>query len=108
MASSNIFRELALSMESVIEMPHFNRTAFKTNKKIFATLQDDAGIGMVQLSPASQSVYCAVDSAAIYPVPGGWGVKGSTYIDLKKIKKPLLKEMLSMAYNKAATPKKKN
>jgi hypothetical protein len=97
MADSKTFRDLALAFADVTEAPHFNKAAFKVNKKIFATLQEEANIGMVQLTPAEQSLYCKVDPA-IYPVPGGWGLKGSTYINLKKIKKTLLKEMLLIAY----------
>ena len=44
---------------------------------------------MVNLTPVDQSVFCAFDKTIIYPVPGGWGKKGATYIDLKKIKKSI-------------------
>ena len=100
MADSKTFRELALSFTGVTEAPHFNKAAFKV-KKIFATLQEDEGIGMIQLSAEEQSLYCKVDPAVIYPVPGGWGWKGATYIRLAKIKKPLLKEMMAIAYKRA-------
>ena len=99
MSNSKTFRELALSFPDVTEAKHFDRAAFKA-KKIFATLQEEANIGMLQLSPIDQSLYCKIDAEIIYPVPGGWGLKGATYIDLKKIKKPLLKEMMTIAYKK--------
>ncbi len=106
MADSKTFRQLALSFPDTIEAPHFDRAAFKANKRIFATLQEAAHIGMAQLTPADQYVYCAADQA-VYPVPGGWGLKGSTYIDLKKIKKSLLKEILTVAYETVMAKKKK-
>lgn len=108
MADSKTFRTLALSFPGTTEAPHFDRAAFKANKKIFATLQEAANIGMVQLSIVDQSVYCAIDNEMIYPVPGGWGLKGSTYIALKKIKKTLLKEVMKVAYDKVMSkvPKK--
>ena len=99
MSNSKTFKELALSFPGVTEAKHFNRTAFKV-KKIFATLQEEANIGMIQLSPVEQSLYCKIDMEVIYPVPGGWGLKGATYIDLKKIKKPLLKEIMAIGYKK--------
>ena len=103
MTDSISFRQLALSFADVIEAPHFDKAAFKANKKIFATLQEEKNIAMIKLSPADQYVFCSADKSAIYPVPGGWGLKGATYIDLKKVKKALLKEMLAIAYKSVTT-----
>ena len=47
-----------------------------------------------------------VDKTVIYPVAGGWGQKGCTYIDLKKIKNPILKDALNCAYQNISTKKK--
>ena len=108
MADSSSFRQLALSFADVSEAPHFEKAAFKANKKIFATLQEEKNIAMIKLSPADQYVFCSADKIAIYPVPGGWGLKGATYVDLKKVKKSLLKEMLTIAYKSVTTkPSKK-
>lgn len=60
---------------------------------------------MVKLTPEDQSVFCAFDTAVIYPVPGGWGKKGATFIELKKVRKSLLKDALTVAYCTVA-PKK--
>jgi hypothetical protein len=99
MADNTSFRQLALSFAGAIEAPHFDKASFRANKKIFATLQEKNSIAMIKLSPADQYVFCSADKAAIYPVPGGWGLKGATYVDLKKVKRALLKEMLTIAYN---------
>ncbi len=110
MVNNEAFRQMALSFTGTIEAPHFDRTSFRANKKIFATLQEKNTIAMIKLSPADQYVFCNADKAAVYPVPGGWGLKGATYVDLKKVKKTLLKEILTIAYNsitvKAKAPKK--
>lgn len=53
---------------------------------------------MVKLNLTEQSVFCSFDSAVIYPVPGGWGKKGATYIELTKVKKAMLKDALTVAY----------
>jgi hypothetical protein len=53
---------------------------------------------MVKLSPVDQSVFCAIDRAMIYPVPGGWGKKGATYLELKKVTKPVFRDALTTAY----------
>lgn len=106
MVTVETFRQLALSLPDVIELPHFEKTSFRINKKIFATLSEQTGIAMVTLSLIDQSVFCAFDKTIIYPVPGGWGTKGCTYIDLKKIKKAMLKDALTCAYQNTITKKK--
>ena len=60
---------------------------------------------MVKLSLDDQSVFCAFDKRVIYPVPGGWGRQGATYIELKKVKKTMLFDAMTVAYCTVA-PKK--
>lgn len=40
MVSIETFRKLALSFENAIEEPHFEKTSFRVNKKIFATFDE--------------------------------------------------------------------
>lgn len=60
---------------------------------------------MVKLNITEQSVFCSFDKSVIYPVPGGWGQKGATYIKLIKVKKNMLKDALTVAYWLTAPPK---
>ena len=60
---------------------------------------------MVKLTPLDQSVFCAFDRKIIYPVPGGWGKKGATFIELSKVKMAMLKDALSVAYSTTVSPK---
>lgn len=106
MATIQTYRQLALSFPDVIELPHFDRVSFRIHKKIFTTILEKDMLVMVKLSLVDQSVFCAFDKTIIYPVPGGWGKQGATYVDLKKIKKPMLKDALTTAYN-YVNPKKK-
>lgn len=99
MVSLSTYRELALSFKDVIELPHFDRASFRVNKKIFSTLSEKENIAMVRLSLVDQSVFCDMNKDVIYPVPGGWGKQGATYIDLKKVKKSVLKDALQCAYD---------
>jgi hypothetical protein len=55
----------------------------------------------VKLSEKDQSVFCAFDKTIIYPVDNKWGKQGWTHVELKKIKKNMLKDLLSCAYNEA-------
>lgn len=98
-------RQLALSFPETDEHPHFDRKAFRVKKKIFATLLEKDKTLNVMLSPVDQSVFCSFDKTIIYPVPGGWGLKGATTINLQKVRKSMLKDALTTAYCKAAPPK---
>jgi hypothetical protein len=95
-------RKLALSFEEAVELPHFDRTSFRVRKKIYATMLEKENIAVLMLSPEDQSVFCAYDPAAMYPVPNKWGKKGSTMVDLKKVRKDIFKDALRTAYCRVA------
>jgi len=103
--SLKMARQAALSLPEVEEYRHFHLPAFRVNKKIFATIHEDKNFMMVKLSPIDQSVFCSFDKEIIFPVPGGWGRHGSTFIDLKKVKKNLFKDALTTAWKNVAGPK---
>lgn len=98
MVSIDTLRKLALSFPDSVEQPHFEKTSFRVNKKIFATLDTSNNQAVVKLSEIDQSVFCEFDSAIIYPVKGAWGKKGWTTIELCKVKKSILVDVLSTAY----------
>lgn len=99
------FRKLALSFEGVSEQPHFERTSFRVNNKIVATLDEKQQLVCLMLDEIQQSVFCAFDSAVIYPVPNKWGKKGATYVELKRVRKDMLRDALNEAYKKATARK---
>lgn len=92
------FKNIAASFQDVVEIPHFDKISFRTNKKIFATLNEKESIACLRLSSIDQSVFCAFDKEIIYPVPNKWGQQGWTFFQLKKIRKEMLKDALSLAY----------
>lgn len=59
----------------------------------------------LKLTLHDQSVFCAFDKAVIYPVPGDWGRISFTLVNLKKVKKAMFKEALTVAYCTVAPPK---
>src|SRR6188508_3339404 len=91
-------RKSALSLPETEEKPHFHLTSFRVKNKIFATIHADKNYVMVKLSAIDQSVFCAYDKEVIFPVPGAWGKHGATFINLKKVKKSMLKDAITMAY----------
>jgi predicted DNA-binding protein (MmcQ/YjbR family) len=105
MITIEAFRQLALSFPGTNEEPHFERSSFRVNKRIFATLDEKNNRACLMLSPIDQSVFCAYDKTVIYPVPNKWGKQGATYVELKTVRKPMLKDALTQAYNKLISKK---
>ncbi len=105
MVDIETFRQLALSFPETVEQPHFEKTSFIVNKKIFATLSLADNSAVLKLSEIDQSVFCSFDNTIIYPVTGNWGKQGWTKVELKKVRKDMLKDILKTAYCEVA-PKK--
>jgi len=105
MVNFETFRKIALSFPGAEELPHFHLPSFRVKKKIFATLWEKDNRAMLKLSPESQSVFCAYDLSVFFPVPGGWGKKGATFVDLKKVRKDMFKDAISVAYKEVTTKK---
>ncbi len=99
------FRQLALSFPGTNEQPHFDKISFRVNKKIFATLDTKSNRACVMLSIIDQSVFSTYDHSIIYPVPNKWGLQGATFIELGKVRKSMLKDLLKQAYNKIMVKK---
>ncbi len=97
MVSNAVFRTLALQLENCSEAPHFEKTSFRTKNKVFATLDEKSKKAVIKLDAIHQAVYSAFDKSVIYPVAGAWGKQGWTTIDLRKVRKDLLKDALSVA-----------
>ena len=101
-------RKLALSLETVSAAPHFNRTAFRTPRRIFATLANDGGDLNLMFDPALRDFYCEQAPEAFSPVPGGWGKQGATRCELKRVDKDTLISALKAAHALANAPKPKS
>lgn len=89
---------MALALPDVEEHPHFDKPSFRYKGKIFATIWVEDNRAMLKLTPIDQSVFGSYDSTVFFPVPGGWGLKGATLVELKKVRKDMLKDALNVAY----------
>ena len=98
-------RKAALSLPETQEKPHFHLTSFRVKNKIFATIHADKNYMMVKLSAIDQSVFCSYNKEVIFPVPGGWGKNGATFINLKKVKKAMFLDALATAWKSIAPAK---
>ncbi|HEX4507598.1 MAG TPA: MmcQ/YjbR family DNA-binding protein [Alphaproteobacteria bacterium] len=97
-------RELALALPLASEAPHFDRTAFRTPRKIFATLgADDLNL---MFDPDLRDFYCEQAREAFAPVPGGWGRMGATRCDLRMVDEATLASAL-LAARQLAEPRTK-
>ena len=105
MVSNEQFRILAKSFDQVETSPHFEKESFRIRKKIFATLHEKNQLATVKLTAIDQSVFCAFDQTIIYPVEGSWGKQGWTIVNLKKIRKSMLQDLLTKAYCTVVPPK---
>lgn len=105
MISTKTAREIALAFDEAIEEPHFENTAFKVKKKIFVTMNEPEKRMTVKLTALDQDVFCTFDKNVIYPVPNAWGKQGWTHVNLKTVRKEMLKDILTVAYCTVA-PKK--
>lgn len=100
-------RQIALALPGTTEHLHFDKQAFKANKRIFATLWEKERLVMVKLSLIDQSVFSSFDPEIIYPVPNKWGLQGCTFIELNKVPLEMLKDALHTAWQTINTKKKK-
>ncbi len=95
-------RTLALALENVSEAPHWDRLAFRTPRKIFATLGVSAGDLNLMFDPDLRDFYCEQAPRAFAPVPGGWGRRGATRCELGAIDEATLVSALTAAHQLAA------
>ena len=99
------FRKFALSLPGTEELAHFDMPSFRVKKKIFATYHEKEHKAMLKLSPVSQSVFCAFDTNIFYPVPGGWGQKGATFVNLSAVPEDMFNDELETAYKELMSKK---
>ncbi len=98
---------LALALPGATEAPHFHRLAFRTPRKIFATLDVGARDLNLMFDPELRDFYCEQAPQAFSPVPGGWGRKGATRCELDTVDEPTLLSALQAAHRLAAPTSKR-
>ena len=98
-------RKMALELPETEEKSHFHLAGFWVKNRIFATIHEDKNYVMVRLSLIDQSVFCSYNKEVIFPVPGGWGKHGATFINLKKVRKSMFHDALITAWKFTAPAK---
>jgi len=91
-------RKLALALEGASEVLHVDRPAFRTKRKIFATLPPDALEVNLMFDVGTQEFFCAQAPDVMRPHPSGWGRAGATVCDLTKAEESLVHSALKAAH----------
>jgi predicted DNA-binding protein (MmcQ/YjbR family) len=106
MVSIDTFRKLAMSFPNVTEEPHFEKTSFRINKKIFATFDEKNNTAILKLNEIDQSVFCASSEMIFYPIPNKWGKQGWTIVELSKVRTEMFEDALILSYQNVVARKK--
>ncbi|HMU85521.1 MAG TPA: MmcQ/YjbR family DNA-binding protein [Leptospiraceae bacterium] len=99
MITDQRFRQLALSFQDTTEVPHFDRAAFRTPKRIFATMGKD-GVNLM-LDTETQAIAVKKHPRAFSVLQNAWGKKGATHVDLRAVSEAALVPILGIAYKRA-------
>lgn len=99
------FRKLALALEGVEERPHMDRIAFRTRRKIFATLGADRRVNL-HVEPAERRDALMEKFPQTFFSLGGWTRLGFIAVDLATVEEALLRELVADAYTSALPLKK--
>ncbi len=97
-------RALALSLENASHYPHFQRLAFRTPRRTFATLDLEGTDLNLKLDLEQQRHFCELRPNAIAPVAGGWGRMGWTRCELALIDAATFTLALKAAHALANVP----
>lgn len=106
MVSIDTFRKLAMSFPNVTEEPHFEKTSFRINKKIFATFDEKNNNAILKLNEIDQSVFCSSSEMIFYPIPNKWGKQGWTIVELSKVRAEMFEDALILSYQNVVAKKK--
>jgi hypothetical protein len=96
------FRRLALALPEATEAAHMAHPDFRVQNKIFATLWPKEERGVVMLTPDQQKVLTELKPPVFTPVPGAWGRRGSTNVNLEAADEISLASALLMAWRNKA------
>lgn len=100
-------RKLALSLPDATEAPHFDRSAFRTPRRIFATLASDGRSANLKLEVDQQAALVDSHPEAFATIEGGWGRQGWTRMTLAEVSVAEAKSVLADAHAAASVVPRK-
>jgi len=102
MISQAQYRAVALEFPGAIEGGHFDVVDFRAGGRIFATLRQADGRAVVKLTPDQQRLLAETMPGFLAPVPGGWGLKGWSRLDLAAVSAADARHVLEIAWRNVA------
>ena len=96
------FRKLALDLPQAVENAHFGSPDFRVAGKIFASLSAERGSAVLKLRREQQDMLCSAEPALFSPVPGWWGQRGWTNLQLDPADEADATSALLMAWRNVA------
>jgi hypothetical protein len=97
-------RKLLLSLPGVAEVPHMDRRAFRTQRKIFATLGADERLNL-KIEPEEARAGLMESFPRVFHSLGGWTRLGFVAVDFARAEEELLRQLITEAYT-AALPRR--
>jgi hypothetical protein len=94
------FRSLCLALPDATEAPHFDRAAFRTPQRIFATMAPDKKSANLMLSVDEQAAMTSA-STAFAALDNAWGRKGVTMVTFADVDETHLQDALDWAHARA-------
>ena len=99
------FRRTALALPGVTEKPHFERTSFRVERAIIATLTRDAREAMVRVRPPDKLDALLRGFPEVFFSYGGWTDRfGSLGIRLFRAPRALVEQLLRDAHADLRAP----
>lgn len=106
MITAKKFRTMCLSLPDASEAPHFDRAAFRTPQRIFATMAPDEKSASLMLDVDQQNAITSA-SKAFEALDNGWGRKGATQVTFATVDEATLRDALEWAHARAMVKPKK-
>ncbi|CAX21749.1 MAG: MmcQ/YjbR family DNA-binding protein [Methylorubrum extorquens] len=97
-------RALSLMLPETVEGAHQGHPDYRVGGRIFATLWTDEARVVVRLTPEAQALWLDAEPDAFEPVPGAWGARGWTSLELDLVEEETLRGALLTAWRIVAPP----
>src|SRR5690349_3480752 len=104
MVSAKKLIAMCLALPDTAEAPHFDRLAFRTPQRIYATLSPNGKSLNVRLTPIEQAALSQSRPEAFTPIDNAWGRQGWTTVTLKNVDEKTLADALEFAHAGALVP----
>lgn len=98
--------QLALSLPEVTTAPHFDKTAFKTKKRIFMALAPKNSTLSAKLTAIEQDIFLTAFPTQCHAATGQWGRDGWTVFSFPQLDEETITDVVMRAYEYCRVKKK--